>query len=266
MLSCYVSAVALSTPGLVNWTDGLDVLVGRRAFISSPLEKYRPTLLPANECRRATELVRMAFRVCEELSLPTDLPFDQCAAVFASSGGDYPIIDQICRSLCTDERLVSPTQFHNSVHNSAAGYWSIATGSRKASTSISCFDHSFIAGLIEAMSLCQTENIPTIFAVYDIKTPDPLNEKRSINIEFGVAFLLTPQANSNTLAQLALTYSSGNSITQCQLHELEDLRLMNPAARSLPLLELLAKQESGLLFFDAYQQNSVELRVLCDFK
>jgi Beta-ketoacyl synthase, N-terminal domain len=261
MLSCYISAVSVATPGLTNWKDGLDVLAGSRPFVSSPLDKYRPTLLPANECRRATELVRMVFRVCEDLKLPSGLSFAECAGVFASSGGDYPIIDQICRSLCTDERLVSPTQFHNSVHNSAAGYWSIATGSRKASTSISCFDHSFIAGLIEAMSLCQTENIPTIFATYDIKTPDPLNEKRPINIEFGVAFLLTPNSNSLSFAQLTLHHSSGNSVTQCQIAELEQLRLMNPAARSLPLLELLAKQVSGSLFFDCYQQNSVELKV-----
>src|SRR5690606_40428753 len=84
---------------------------------------------------------------CEDLLRDNPVSIRRCAAVFASSGGDYPIIDQICKALCEPERLVSPTQFHNSVHNSAAGYWSIATGSRAPSTSISAFDDTFAAGL-----------------------------------------------------------------------------------------------------------------------
>ncbi len=41
-----------------------------------------------------------------------------------------------------------PTQFHNSVHNAVAGYWSIATKSTQPMTCLAAHDHSFAAGLL----------------------------------------------------------------------------------------------------------------------
>jgi len=48
---------------------------------------------------------------------PATLP-----SVFASSGGDGHNCHEICQALSLEERLISPTRFHNSVHNAAAGY------------------------------------------------------------------------------------------------------------------------------------------------
>lgn len=263
MLTCYLNAIGLASPGLPGWQKSLPVLQGTEPYEPVALEKYKPELLPPNERRRATELVRMAFRVCEDLMSSSDIPMADCASVFASSGGDYPIIDQICRSLCEPERLVSPTQFHNSVHNSAAGYWSIATGSRQPSTSLSAYDDSFAAGLLEAMCLCQQEQLPTLLAVYDIQPPYPLGDKRTIPIEFGVALLLTPQRDASSLAQLRLTQAGHEAASQAQ-PVLEHVRLANPAARSLPLLELIAGGRSGNLVFACAKQPSLQLQVeLC---
>jgi hypothetical protein len=50
------------------------------------------------------------------------------------------------------EKMVSPTLFHNSVHNTPAGYFSIATGIQTASVSLSAGDNTFSAGLIEALT------------------------------------------------------------------------------------------------------------------
>ena len=74
----------------------------------------------------------------------------EIATVFASCGGDGPITHQICEVLAGPDRAVSPTAFHNSVHNAPAGYWSIATRSRAPSTSLCGHDGSFAAGLLEA--------------------------------------------------------------------------------------------------------------------
>lgn len=261
MLDCYLNAIGLAAPGLPGWSASSAVLRGQSAYDPVPLEKYKPELLPANERRRATELVRMAFRVCEELMAASAIPMAECASVFASSGGDYPIIDQICRSLCEPERLVSPTQFHNSVHNSAAGYWSIATGSRQPSTSLSAYDDSFAVGLLEAMCLCQQEQLPTLLAVYDIQPPAPLNNKRPIPVEFGVALLLTPNANEHSRARLQLQPTNSVTVSTAAQPALEPLRRANPAARSLPLLELLARGDSGSVAFACANQLSLELQV-----
>ena len=260
-MAVYLNSVGLAAPGLLNWQSSQPVLAGQQRYDAIALEKYKPTQLPPNEARRATELVRMAFRVCEEVMNNTRMPLRDCASVFASSGGDYPIIDQICRTLCEPERLVSPTQFHNSVHNSAAGYWSIATGSRLPSTSLSAYDDSFSVGLLEAITFCQSEQLPTLLAVYDIKPPYPLSEKRLITVEFGVALLLSPVASSDSIARLQLSGEAGNQPTMCSNSDLELMRLANPAARSLPLLEILARAESGSVTFSNRNHTRLTLEV-----
>jgi hypothetical protein len=261
MLDCYLNAIGLAAPGLPGWRVSAPVLQGLTVYEPTPLDKYKPELLPPNERRRATELVRMAFRVCEELMSSSAIPMADCASVFASSGGDYPVIDQICRSLCESERLVSPTQFHNSVHNSAAGYWSIATGSRQPSTSLSAYDDSFAVGLLEAMCLCQQEQLPTLLAVYDIQPPYPLAGKRQIPVEFGVALLLTPQANGQDLAHLQLNQTGSAATSTPAQPALESLRQANPAARALPLLELVAQGKTGTLVFECANQQTLQLTV-----
>jgi hypothetical protein len=264
MSDVYLQAIGLAAPGLLGWNASLPILTGEQEYVPTPLEKYKPTQLPPNEARRATDLVRMAFRVCENLMENTLQPMSECANVFASSGGDYPVINQICRSLCESERFVSPTLFHNSVHNSAAGYWSIATGSRLPSNSLSAFDDSFCLGLFDAINLCQSEQVPTLLVVYDIKTPYPLSEKRNISVEFGVAFLLNPRRDANSIAGFKLSSVGKNVNATSAINLFESLRLSNPAARCLPLLENLASKKSGKIIFSNQNENSFELDVnLC---
>ena len=62
------------------------------------------------------------------------------------------ICHEICQALALAAREVSPTRFANSVHNAAAGYWSIATGSMMESNVLCAFDASFVAGLLDAMT------------------------------------------------------------------------------------------------------------------
>ena len=63
--------------------------------------------------------------------LAEDLHFADAATlatVFSASGADGHNCHALCEQLATDDRQLSPTRFHNSVHNAAAGYWSVATG------------------------------------------------------------------------------------------------------------------------------------------
>jgi hypothetical protein len=259
MINVYVDAIGLAAPGLPNWNESQSILRGETIYESVELEKYKPEQLPPNERRRATELVRMAFRVCEDMMKNSSVDMAQCESVVASYGGDHPIIDQICSALCEPERQLSPTQFHNSVHNSAAGYWSIATASRLPSTSISAYDDSFCGGLLEAASFCHLERMNTILAVYDIKTPPPLNTKRNISAEFGAAFLLTPEMSEHSLAKLSLTLVETDAPTKAIQNELEVLRFRNPAARALPLLEIIASKKSGTV--DLLNDNKLAVRI-----
>src|SRR3546814_5260866 len=124
------------------------VLRGEATFQPEPLAPYAPPLLPPNERRRATPVVRQAFRVAEEAIAGRDA--GDLATVFAGSDADMAILQRISAALATPERIVSPTDFHNSVHNAAAGYWGIGTGSRAPSTTLAGYDASFALGLLEA--------------------------------------------------------------------------------------------------------------------
>ncbi|MEE8059380.1 MAG: beta-ketoacyl synthase chain length factor [Pseudomonadales bacterium] len=245
-MKVFIDAVAVAAPGIKSWDDALPVLKGEQPYQAEPLDRYKPMLLPSNERRRATELIRLAFRICEDAVKGYEYKLENLASVFATSCGDFHIIDQVCRTLCQPERMVSPTQFHNSVHNSAAGYWSIAIQSRAPSTSLSAYDHTFQAGLIEASSMVMAQQQQTLLAVYDTLPPSPLAAKRAIVQPFATALLLSPTASEKSLGQLSLTLTTNESIeSACTNSDMETLRLSNPAARSLPLLELLANQQAG---------------------
>ena len=86
--------------------------------------------------------------------------------VFASSGGDSEVLDKICTALTLPDRPVSPTQFHHSVHNTPAGYWSIATGCTQPSLSLSAYDSSFSAGLLEAAALAWAEAVRVLSLIH----------------------------------------------------------------------------------------------------
>ena len=68
-------------------------------------------------------------------------------SVFSSSGADGDNCHAICETLAGTDRQISPTRFHNSVHNAPSGYWGIATGAMAPSTSICTYDATFGAGL-----------------------------------------------------------------------------------------------------------------------
>ena len=74
-------------------------------------------------------------------------------AKLVAEGGDLAITDYMCETLATDPTAVSPTKFHNSVHNAAAGYWTIAAGAMEPATAISA---DFAMGLLEALAQLAT--------------------------------------------------------------------------------------------------------------
>ncbi len=242
----FIESVGLFAPGLESWAAGSEVLAGRSCYQFEPLSKYKPSGLPPNERRRATEVVRLAFGACEDAIGERRDDAANLASVFAASGGDFKVNDQLCRVLASDQRMVSPTQFHNSVHNAAAGYWSIATHSLAPSVSLSAYDYSVAAGLIEAAGLVTQERWPTLLVLYDNSVGWPMQGVRNVKHAFSAALWLTPERSAASLAAIRLELSAApQNETVSAIASLEMLRLENPAARSIPLLELVAARRYG---------------------
>ena len=146
----YLDGVGLWAPGLTGWSASRGILAGREPYRDMPLTRPAPAILPQTERRRSDNTVLLAIQAGQDAIEHAAVNPHDVATVFASSDGDMEIIHDLCTALAQPERLVSPTRFHNSVHNAAAGYWSIATGSQQASTSLSCYDATFVAGLVES--------------------------------------------------------------------------------------------------------------------
>jgi hypothetical protein len=258
----YVEGVGLCGPGLDNWAASVPVLSGARDYVAVPTRLPPATLLPANERRRAVQTVKIALAVAEEALTAARREPAATATVFASSGGDGATIHEILSVLASADRAVSPTRFHNSVHNTPAGYWSIATGSMAASTSLCCHDDSFAAGLLEACVQACVEGHAVALIAYDVPYPQPLHEKRPLGAAFGVALVLAPEPSSAIFAIIDLVLKPGAAAaTTLASAELEGLRQCTPAARSLPLLSALAGQVETHVTIDYLGDMALSLNV-----
>ena len=254
VLRVVVEAVALCGPGLPDWASSQQVLSGMEPYCAAPIVLQAPAQLSAAERRRAVPSVKLALVVGAAAVAQSGRDAGQLAAVFASSGADGETIAAILAALATAQREVSPTRFHNSVHNAPSGYWGIAVQSREPVSSVSCHDASFAAGLLEAAVQAVAAERAILLIGYDLPYPEPLDQMRHIATGFGVALVMRPaplDASSRVaLAELRLSMSSAGVASGCADRGLERLRRGNPMARSLPLLVMLAKRSSGTIRLD----------------
>ncbi len=237
-----ISGVGLLAPGLIGWDAGRAVLAGLSPFRPDEVPDPDAMMLPPNERRRSSDCVRWAVQVAQEAMAKSGLDPRDVPTVFASSGGEMGVFDKLCRALATPERTVSPTLFHQSVHNAAAGYWGIATAGQQSSTALSCYDDSFAAGLLEAVTMVGVERCPVLLVAYDLAVPSPLSQARPITTGFAVALLLAPPSDLSS-AVMRVQLEEGEVADNDGLADLglEGVRQDNPAARSLPLLRAIAR-------------------------
>jgi len=239
-----VRGIGFAAPGLVGWPAARECLAGGAPYRPGPLPRLNPAGLPANERRRLSTTMRLALTVAGEATTAAGADPAAALTVFASANGDGDIIHAICEELARPEPAVSPTQFHNSVHNAPAGYWSISAHTMTPYTAVSAHDGTFAAGLLEAASLAAA-GAPVLLAVYDRPLPLPLGETRPTHDAFACALLL--QAGGGADAALELSLENGGTESVLDDPELEALRAGNPAARALPLLASLARNATGAI-------------------
>ncbi|AYH44373.1 3-oxoacyl-ACP synthase [Azoarcus sp. DN11] len=242
-------SIGVLGPGLADWPACAAILAGEAAWVPQKTVLAAPDLLPPAERRRAVRVVKLALTVGLEATRAAGVDPAALATVFSSSGGDGVNCHQICETLASDDRQISPTRFHNSVHNAAAGYWSIATGATASAAVLCAYDGSFAAGLLEAITQVAVDRAPCLLIAYDADYPEPLRAKRPVPDAFGVALLLTPEADGQAIGRISarLTDASADSLADPALDE---LRRAIPAARSLPLLAAIAQHCTGRVVLD----------------
>ncbi len=239
-LKFFVEAAAVLGPGLAGWEAARPVLAGSAPYVPADLVLPRFEALPAAERRRVGLVVKLSILVGLQALERAGRPGDAVPTVFTSSGGDGDVINEICTMLASSDRLISPTRFHNSVHNAPSGYWGIATGSRAPSTSLCAFDWSFAAGLIEAATQVNIDHECVLLIAYDLPYPEPLRSARPIRYPFASALLITRRRTARSAATCEIGNGEASAPSRMKDANLEQLRRDNSAARSLPLLAALA--------------------------
>jgi hypothetical protein len=249
-------------PGLADWSAARQVLSGTAPYVRADNAAPASSLLPAAERRRATPSTRIALTAAQQALTHARLDATDVPAVFGSSSGNPDIIHDICAMLAAGDYQISPTKFHNSVHNAASGYYSIAVASHRAVTSLCALDGTAPAALLETAVQAIAAQTPVLMVCYDLPYPFPLSEARPTIDAWALALVLAPAALEPAVAHLTLIDGAEPQAADTALTDiaLESIRLGNPTARMLPLFAALA--QPGLSEVVLRQGNSRPLQVM----
>lgn len=248
-LTAYIEGIGLIGPGFANWPQACAVLAGSQAYVAAKTLLPAPSLLPPAERRRAGAPIKLTLATGLEAIAHAGLEAATLPTVFASSGGDGDNCHALCETLASDDPQISPTRFHNSVHNTASGYWSIATGAKAPSSVLAAHDASFGAGLLEALTQAVVDQMRVVLIACDTAYPEPLRSVRPIPDAFGIALVISPQRSERALAQITVTLTDQPTDMLDDVG-LEALRRAIPAARGLPLLQAIARRQAQHLVLD----------------
>lgn len=141
-----------------------DGLVSGTANIAPPLET-----LPALQRRRLSPLARLAMHVtanCQQACLADFI-------IFVSRHGDLARSTEILYDIATG-KTPSPTAFSTSVHNAAAGLYSILYKDDTLSTSIAAGPDGFVQAWLEACGRLYSDEARRVLIIsYDAPPPEP---------------------------------------------------------------------------------------------
>ncbi len=177
------------------WAPGLEDPEAWRSWAADPKPLGREGMpdarfLPAMLRRRCTPLSKILLKAAMEGSPEANR--DQLRTVFSSRHGSINESVGLIENVARAEKL-SPAKFSHTVHNAQAGLFSIASGNRCASSSLSAREDSFGCGWLEALTHLERE--PTrdvLFVIGDV----PLDPVFASLVDepaaaYGVSFVLT---------------------------------------------------------------------------
>jgi len=244
-LELAIEGIGVCAPGMADWAAAREMLRGGGSHGALSFARPAPASLAPNERRRAPDSVLLALAAAEQACAMAGRAPRDLQNVFASAYGDLAINDYLCAVLAHAPFELSPTRFHNSVHNAPAGYWTIASGCMASSTALSAGSATFAAGLLEAATIATSEAKPVLYVAFDIAATGPLAAVIDCDAPFGVAFVLAPTA-AQPIARLRVELQGHAAAELAPLPpSLHALRERNPVAASLPLLAALARGEGA---------------------
>jgi hypothetical protein len=237
-----IAGIGIWSPYFSSWQAFCDGINNGNWQSETPLQ---PGLIPPRERRRAPQSVKMAVEVLGQACEMSSLDPTNTAVVFSSAMGDMQITDYLCKVLAAPPRLVSPTRFHNSVHNATTGYWSITSHTHAATNAVSALGYSASMAFLEAAIQATEEDIPVLLVCQEMAAPAPLHHACPSNHPVSMAILLTkPVLQVNPMARIQFDVRRTHA-NWPELHPaLNKVLEGNYGAKLLPLITAIAA--SGL--------------------
>ena len=136
-----------------------------------PVGAIHRDAIPAALRRRTSQATQLAFSAASEACRKARRSPSELPAIFASVGGEMQVTDQLCIELAKPDGVISPTAFHVSVHNTAAGYWTIVHGCQRAASALAAGHDTFALGLLEAWCQLGCQGGELLLVCYDEQWP-----------------------------------------------------------------------------------------------
>ncbi|GEM_PF-2559904 len=244
MLPCSIMSTSIALPGISGIETFIDLLHhGPLEFISDTVDIPASDLLPARLKRRMSRLIQMTVSTTFQARQAWDDSAD-APLVFGSANGEINTIGSVLSDIFKEPPLVSPSAFHNSVHNSAPGYWSILTKLHHASTTISAGETTFGCTLMQAAAMLSNHTPIVQMTVGDEKIQIPQwADPGHTSIDFCGSMILARDTSGEGIARvIEVRHVHGREATE-YLKEAQPIRIAarhrHPCAAFYVLLEFL---------------------------
>ncbi len=185
----YVRGRALWAPG---YADLASYLAGEPdEAVTKP-----PASLVGGRMKRGTSpMCRTAIEVVTQAAADAGFDPATCATVFGSYHGEIEIAFHQLEMMRDGEGIISPARFKNSVHNTAAGLFTIGAKNRGFTTAIAGGPHTFALSLLEAWALVASgEHEQAVVATTEEPLPSFLDDCSDHGL-LGIAIALSADAD-----------------------------------------------------------------------
>ncbi|MEE9426328.1 MAG: beta-ketoacyl synthase chain length factor [Methylococcales bacterium] len=208
------------------------------------------SMIPPALRRRSSLPCKLAINAAMSACKTAGVEASATPTLFASVGGEMVITDQLCLELTRPTVHISPTQFHNSVHNTAAAYWSIVTGCQQASSAMAAGEQTIAMALVEAWGQLATQGGDLLLVCYEECWPDYVDPGMGHHA-IAFAMLLSTEASDHTIAQfLRPRVVDQPPVVEAQLAQLID---GVPLFALTPLFQALTGQNSDQVIPVSFQ-------------
>jgi len=227
----------LSLTGIAFWAPGHDDLVRLAAGDCSAdpaIKAPKAEILPARLRRRCSLLTRMSAEVVAKASAEAAIDTSSATVILASVYGEIRTTGQLLVMMAEEPGSpLSPTRFHNSVHNTPIGYLSIACKNHCGSTAISAGPRTLAMAMLEAATVIAAGEGPVVVVLVEEPLPEGLAMDRGTYDGLAVAFVVEAARDAGIRVRL------GRAASAHPLPEIPENIAGNPCANAVAVATAL---------------------------